>query len=479
VHRLVGPGLAILDALCIVAGLLAAWAFWTWRSPNLGILVQVPFHALFWPNRFITSALVLIPSWLVMLRQFGLHDPGRLENSSRIATAVTRSAAWVAVMIVVENFVLGERVYPKSLVVPFVLAAWVILLATRLLVFRVLLRLERPPTALNALIVGVDEDGLAMADTMARDARHVCRVAGFVRTGAEAREKVEPRQVLGTMADVGRLVNEHRIGMIILATRHIPREEALRMAVQADRMGLRVLQAPYSWGVVSPRLGFARIGGLEFIDLVGLQYPTLGEQLKRAFDLVAVALGGTLILPFLGMVALAVKLQDGGPVFYVAPRVGRGGRTFGFYKFRSMVVDADKQREALEHLNETDGVLFKIKDDPRITRVGRFIRKYSVDELPQLLNVLRGEMNLVGPRPLPARDLEGIEDDPEMRFWFEARHKVNPGITGLWQVSGRSDAGFAEMVRFDIHYIQDWSLWLDVQILIKTIPAVLKGRGAA
>jgi len=141
-----------------------------------------------------------------------------------------------------------------------------------------------------------------------------------------------------------------------------------------------------------------------------------------------------------------------------------------------MVVDAEKLRDGLP--NEADGRLFKLSNDPRVTRFGRFLRKYSLDEFPQLLNVLRGEMNLVGPRPLPAQDLEGIEADAEMRYWFDLRSKVNPGMTGLWQVSGRSDLGFAEMVRHDIHYIQDWSPWLDLQILVKTLPAVLRGRGA-
>jgi lipopolysaccharide/colanic/teichoic acid biosynthesis glycosyltransferase len=158
--------------------------------------------------------------------------------------------------------------------------------------------------------------------------------------------------------------------------------------------------------------------------------------------------------------------------------VGRGGRTFDFFKFRSMVVDADRMKDELRAFNESDGRLFKMRNDPRVTPIGRFIRKYSVDELPQLLNVLRGDMNLVGPRPLPEADLAGIEDDPEMRYWFEQRGKVKPGITGLWQVMGRSDLGFAEMVRHDIYYIQNWSFWLDVQILLKTVPAVLRGRGA-
>ncbi len=477
-QRLVGPALALLDALCVALALLGAWAFWTWRSPNLGLLVQVAYSDLWLPNRFITAGGLLLIGWLVSLRQAGLHDPARLENSVAIAGGVTRSAVLVGLGILLENFLLGERVYPKGLVVPFICGSWLLLLAVRLLVFRLLLRLERPPTALNAVIVGVEEDGVKMAERLERDARHVVRLVGHLRGGEETAPLVPEARILGGVDALGSLVNEHRLGMVILATRSLPRSEALSLAVLADRMGLRVLQAPYSWGVVSPRLGMARLGGLDLIDLVGIEYPTLAEQGKRTFDLLVVLVGGLLLSPFFALIALAIKLQDGGPVLYVSPRTGRGGRVFGFYKFRSMVVNADALRAALADQNEADGRLFKIRQDPRITRFGQFIRRTSIDELPQLLNVLRGEMNLVGPRPLPSGDLAGIEGDAEMRYWFDLRHKVNPGITGLWQVSGRSETGFAEMVRHDIHYIQNWSPWLDLQILAKTLPAVLRGRGA-
>jgi lipopolysaccharide/colanic/teichoic acid biosynthesis glycosyltransferase len=192
----------------------------------------------------------------------------------------------------------------------------------------------------------------------------------------------------------------------------------------------------------------------------------------------AVILGGLTLAPVLGLVALAVRLHDGGPVLYVSRRVGRGGRAFDFYKFRTMRVGADRERAALAEHNESDGRLFKLRDDPRVTPLGRWLRRSSVDELPQLLNVLKGEMHLVGPRPLPEEDLAGLERDPELQFWFEQRHRVRPGITGPWQVSGRSELGFAEMVRHDIRYIEDWSPWRDLLLLVKTLPAVLRGRGA-
>ena len=220
------------------------------------------------------------------------------------------------------------------------------------------------------------------------------------------------------------------------------------------------------------------MGDFQMVDLTTLAYPTLATQTKRFLDVVLVSIGLIALSPLLITVGILIRMQDGGPMFFSQPRSGRGGRRFPFYKYRSMVVDAEAQRHSLQDQNESDGVLFKIKDDPRITPLGHFIRKYSIDELPQLWNVLVGDMNLVGPRPLPMSDLEGIEDDPEVQYWFELRSKVKPGITGPWQVSGRSNLGFREMVKHDINYIQDWSLWVDLMVLLKTIPAVLKGRGA-
>ena len=476
--RRVAFGLGLLDALCVVAGIASAWAFWLWLAPNLQHLVQVGLWELFLPNPWMPAGAAYVFGWVLALRQLGMHDPGRMENSVRIVRSTTHGAVYMTVFTLVVNAVLAERVYPKGLVVPLLGLTWAYVTLARLLVFRLLLRLEAPPTASNALIVGIGEDAAAMAERMAREARHVCTVAGHVRTAISGPPSVAIDRILGDLDDLPALVNRYDIGTVILATRTLPRAGAMQLAVQADRMGLRVLQAPYSWGVVSPRLGFARVGGLDLIDLVGIRYPTLGEQVKRAFDLAAVITGGALLLPFVLLVAGAIKVSDGGPILYTSKRIGRGGRTFDFFKFRSMVVNADQIKDELRAQNESDGRLFKMKNDPRVTPFGRFIRKYSVDELPQLLNVLRGEMNLVGPRPLPEEDLAGIEHDPEMRYWFEQRAKVNPGITGMWQVTGRSALGFAEMVRLDIHYIQNWSLWLDLQILLKTVPAVVRGRGA-
>jgi exopolysaccharide biosynthesis polyprenyl glycosylphosphotransferase len=193
---------------------------------------------------------------------------------------------------------------------------------------------------------------------------------------------------------------------------------------------------------------------------------------KRSFDVVVSTVMIVAGSPVWVAIACAIRLSSPGPVFYRDRRIGLGDRSFGMMKFRTMYADAAQRQSALEGDNEASGPLFKIKDDPRVTRVGRVLRRFSLDELPQVLNVLWGEMSLVGPRPLPIRDYEQLQD------WHRKRYLVLPGMTGLWQVSGRIDLSFDDLVRLDFYYIENWSIWLDISILAKTLPAVLARRGA-
>jgi exopolysaccharide biosynthesis polyprenyl glycosylphosphotransferase len=194
---------------------------------------------------------------------------------------------------------------------------------------------------------------------------------------------------------------------------------------------------------------------------------------KRLLDIFVSSLVLIALSPLFLVVALLIKLDSIGPVFFVQERVGLSKRRFRMYKFRTMVVNAEQKQSELERVNEAVGPVFKIKNDPRVTRVGRFLRKRSIDELPQLLNVLKGDMSLVGPRPLDLRDYYGLDED-----WLRRRFSVPPGITGLWQVNGRSSVPFQEWMELDLRYIDHWSFWLDVKVIAKTIPAVLKGVGA-
>jgi exopolysaccharide biosynthesis polyprenyl glycosylphosphotransferase len=214
------------------------------------------------------------------------------------------------------------------------------------------------------------------------------------------------------------------------------------------------------------------VAGLPLLHVEQPQAGKAGGLSKRSFDVVMSMIALVLLAPLFVAVALVVKLQDGGPVFFRQARVGRDGKVFRMLKFRSMVLDAEERLAEVRALNDFEGVLFKIKEDPRMTRAGRWMRRYSVDELPQLLNVLRGEMSLVGPRPPLSSEVDRYADDAHRRLL------VRPGLTGLWQVSGRSSLSWDESVRLDLYYVDNWSMTADLVIIAKTVRAVLSKNGA-
>jgi exopolysaccharide biosynthesis polyprenyl glycosylphosphotransferase len=238
------------------------------------------------------------------------------------------------------------------------------------------------------------------------------------------------------------------------------------------RRGIPVRLAPTTAELLSHAVQAVPAPGLPLFEL---RPPVLGGaafMAKRAFDVVMASLIGLVAAPVIAAAALAIKLEDRGPVIHRSRRVGVEESVFTCLKLRTMRESAEREQEELEDLNEAAGPLFKIREDPRVTRVGRVLRRYSIDELPQLWNVLRGDMSLVGPRPLPIRDYERLDD------LHRKRYLILPGLTGLWQVSGRSDLSFDELVRLDFYYIETWSIWLDLTIIARTVPVVLRRKGA-
>lgn len=278
--------------------------------------------------------------------------------------------------------------------------------------------------------------------------------------------------VLGRVEDLRGILQTQPMDELIVSGSDLHEEELLDLVEEAHRHGVKVRIAPTTAELLTQRAEFVAGQGLPLFELRPPVVAGLDWAVKRAFDLVVSVLLVLVGLPLWLLIALAVKLDSPGPVLYRDRRVGLGERQFGMFKFRSMYVDAAARQAALEAENEASGPLFKIKDDPRVTRVGRVLRRYSLDELPQVLNVLRGEMSLVGPRPLPLRDFVQLDD------WHRRRYRVLPGMTGLWQVSGRIELTFDDLVRLDFYYLENWSIWLDISILAKTLPAVLARRGA-
>ncbi|MGZ8693848.1 MAG: sugar transferase [Gaiellaceae bacterium] len=248
--------------------------------------------------------------------------------------------------------------------------------------------------------------------------------------------------------------------------------QLLEIVETAHRAGVQVRVAPSVTDLLIQRAEYVPGQGLPLFEFRPPVFAGTDWVVKRTFDYVVSSLFIIIGLPVWLLIALAIKVTSRGPVLYRDRRIGVNEREFGMVKFRTMYADADAHVAELENANEAEGALFKIRYDPRVTPVGRFLRRFSIDEFPQVLNVLHGEMSLVGPRPLPLRDYALLDT------WHRKRYLVLPGMTGLWQISGRSNLGFDDLVRLDFYYLDNWSIWMDISILLKTIPAVLSGRGA-
>ncbi|HUR84180.1 MAG TPA: sugar transferase [Solirubrobacteraceae bacterium] len=321
----------------------------------------------------------------------------------------------------------------------------------------------------RAVLVGSGEHIEAVAHALRDAATPTVKVVGFISLTPRPNNGLVS---LGTLDELAAVIHRHRIDEVIIADPDFPQTQAVEVVDIAHGQGVRVRIAPSTMELLVHRAEFVPGEAVPLFELKPPVFEGFDYVLKRTFDLVGATFLLFVLSPVLAAAALAVRFSSRGPIVYRSMRPGIGGVPFACLKFRTMYRDADQRQADLESLNEASGALFKMRDDPRMTPVGRFLRRYSIDELPQLFNVVRGQMSLVGPRPLPERDFQRLEE------WHKKRYLVTPGITGLWQVSGRSELDFDDLVRLDFLYLERWSVFLDLSILVKTVPAVFTRRGA-
>ncbi|HUB73686.1 MAG TPA: sugar transferase [Solirubrobacteraceae bacterium] len=326
----------------------------------------------------------------------------------------------------------------------------------------------------RALLVGsgahIGDVAHALADDRGGIGRRApIELVGFLAPPGVSAGELQP---LGTLARLQHVLGEEQVDEVIIADPEFPQDDAVELVDQCHRRGVRVRLAPSTMEILVHRAEFIPGQSVPLFELGPPVFEGIDFALKRTFDIVGATLLLILLSPLLLAITIAVRVSSRGPVLFHSMRRGIGQRPFACLKFRTMHTEAEQAQADLEELNEASGALFKIRADPRLTPIGHFLRRFSLDELPQLVNVLRGEMSLVGPRPLPERDYEMLED------WHRKRYLVLPGLTGLWQVSGRSELDFDDLVHLDFIYLENWSLALDLTILLKTIPAVLTRRGA-
>ena len=321
----------------------------------------------------------------------------------------------------------------------------------------------------NILIVGAGRVGHALRNHLESLGHLGFRFRGFVALTEKEVESGDA-DIIGTVNNCLALSRALFVDEIFFSV-PAERKVVMELVEQAREAGIDVRVVPDLYDGLAWNAPVEYVGQFPTIPLHRREFPAGAFMLKRAMDIVLSSLALAILSPLLLLIAVAVWLDSGGPILYRAQRIGRKGRTFPCFKFRTMVENADSLKSDLAHMNERDGILFKISNDPRITRVGRFLRKYSLDELPQFVNVLRGEMSVVGPRPPMASEVERY-DLAHLR-----RLDVLPGITGLWQVEARQDPSFDSYISLDTAYVENWSLWLDLRILVRTVSVVLGGTG--
>lgn len=419
--------------------------------------------------------------WHMLFNVFGLYGSKRMTSRWEEIWDLTRATAVGAFVIAV--FGLTFRIWLVNRI--FLVLFWV--LTTAMVIFsrtiiRAILAYERRHgrNMRNMLVIGTNPRALRLVERIQHKPELGYRVLGFADEEWNGLEEFK-KHGLPLVADLDTLptyVRRNVVDEVVLA---LPIRSfhtfASRIAATCEQQGIIVRFLPNIFDLKEARHRADEFDGDPMISHESTITDVWGLAIKRAIDVLVSLVAIILLSPVMLLSALAVRLTSPGPIFFVQKRLGLNKRMFHIYKFRTMVIDAEARLKDLEHLNEADGAVFKIKKDPRITLVGSFLRKTSIDELPQLFNVLKGEMSLVGPRPLQVRDYELFET--HCGDWQRKRFSVRPGITCLWQIKGRSSTTFEKWMELDLQYIRTWSLWLDLEILAKTVPAVLRGSGAA
>jgi exopolysaccharide biosynthesis polyprenyl glycosylphosphotransferase len=468
-----GRVLHTLLSLVVAADLLvlAAAALFSW---NLRNVLDVPQHPEL-PGHLVSGAWpVIVVVWLVVLAAQGGYDARSFGAGPEEFRAVAAAAVSTAGLVGLTCF-LSRLPLSRGFVVAMFVIGTPALLAERYVVRQAVHRARRRGRLLHRVIAVGGPSGIGEVLDALRRARYLGYqvVGACVPQGVDPQPERLPVPVLGTPAEARRLCDETGADTVLVARGgYATSQELRRIAWDLEGSSIDLVVVPSLTDVAGPRIHMRPVAGLPLLHVEQPQAGAAGGVVKRLFDLAASGLALLMLSPLLLVVALAVKAHDGGPVFFRQARVGRGGRPFGMVKFRSMVVDAEARLADLIDHNDLDGVLFKMRADPRVTGIGGFLRRYSIDELPQLLNVFRGEMSLVGPRPPLPSEVDQYARDVHRRLL------VRPGLTGLWQVSGRSRLSWEESVRLDLYYVDNWSMMTDLVIIAKTVRAVLRSDGA-
>jgi exopolysaccharide biosynthesis polyprenyl glycosylphosphotransferase len=407
-------------------------------------------------------------SWMFMLSSFWLYRSKRLASWEDEFGDVLRAVVFATLILATQILLTEWPIFPKRYLLIFAFTAFSLLFALRLFKRSLLQQFRLHGRNLRSVIVvGAGIRGQKIVDLIKENPEIGYHFAGFV-------DDLDVPGVVGSLSQISQILAQNVVDEVIICLPIKTYYDKIQSITEtAEEQGITVRIYSDLFNLKLSRAVTGEIGEAPILSIYATRLTDWQTFVKSSIDLV----GGLVLLislsPVMLVIAIVIKLTSPGPVFFIQERVGLNKRRFRMFKFRTMVADAQAKQTELEGLNEANGPVFKIKDDPRITPIGKWLRRTSLDELPQLLNILLGDLSLVGPRPLPERDFTRFN-----KLWFNRRFSVKPGITCIWQISGRSETSFDKWILQDLEYIDKWSLALDLKILAKTIPTVIRGTGA-
>lgn len=416
--------------------------------------------------------LCLLFSWHVVLSSVGLYRAKYITQVRGETISIIKAISLGTLLVALAGILFRIKLVTPFFILTFCVSCIALTIMCRRILRHIVQWMGMHATGVcYQLIVGTGNEAKAYAQAIG-NARSGYRVIGYVSEAHETEgpPPMEANHIVTNLSELPSFLRHTVVDEVVISL-PVGRsyENILLVIALCEKHGIpvRIVADPLSQRFVKGSVD-------DFYGTETIVFDTEGIEgwnvfIKRVLDIVLASLFFIVTFPLMVVTAVAIKLTSQGPIFFIQERIGLNKRKFQMYKFRTMELDAEKRLPEVEHLNEADGPAFKIRNDPRVTPIGRFLRKTGIDELPQLVNVLKGDMSMVGPRPLPLRDYEGFDKD-----WQRRRFSVRPGITGLWQISGRHALSFDTWMKLDIHYIDQWSLLLDIEILLKTIPAILR-----
>ena len=442
---------------------------------HTGVLAEINKTYIIEKN-YIFYSIIFILSAVFIFLLFSLYDRDKIYRGSGYYSKLLKAVSINIIVIILAGYVLNLFTFSRKWILLLYLFSFILLYLSRFLIEAITQKIVKKLNIKSkTVIIGIGENAKRIEDSLRKYSLEGDIILGHLdkkQRILKNKEYFKDFTVLGYLEDLKDIINKNNIQRVIISSPEYKYYEILEILESLKGLDVTTLIFPGFFEFSLKRLSIREIGGVPLMQVSNIGFFGINLFLKNFIDYILGSILFLIFIPIYLIIGLMIKLNSRGPIFFRQKRLTKDCKVFYMYKFRTMYIDAEDRLKEVMKYNEADGPLFKIKNDPRITKVGRFLRRFSIDELPQIINVLKGELSLVGPRPPLESEVEKYDE------WEMKRMNVKQGITGLWQISGRSDLSFEEMARLDLYYIQNWSIEMDIKIILKTIPAALFGKGA-